>query len=41
MWSVAPELITHMEEHERKLVLILPDSTSVVIEVDVDLSDFW
>ena len=40
MWSVAPESMTHMEEDERKHVLGLPDSASVVIEVDADLSDF-
>ena len=33
--------MTHVEEDERKHVLVLPDSTSVVIEVDADLSDFW
>ena len=41
MWSVAPKSITHMEEDERKHVLVLPDSMSVVIEVDADLSDLW
>ena len=30
-----------MEEDERKHVLGLPDSVSVVIEVDADLNDFW
>ena len=40
MWSKAPELMTHVEEDEIKYVLALPDSTSVVIEVDADLSDF-
>ena len=40
MWSMAPESMTHMEEGERKHVLGLPDSTSVVIEVDANLSDF-
>ena len=39
MWSMAPESMTHVEE-EIKHVLVLPDSTSVVIEVDVYLSDF-
>ena len=39
MWSVAPESMTHMEEEERKHILVLPDSTSVMIEVDADLSD--
>ena len=41
MWSVALESMTHMEEDERKHVLDLPNSTSVVIEVDADLSDLW
>ena len=36
MWSVAVELMTHVEEDEIKHVLVLPDSTSVVIEVDAD-----
>ena len=40
MWSVAPELMTHVEEDERKHVLVLPDSTSVEIGVDEDLSNF-
>ena len=40
MWSMAPESMTHLEEEEIRLVLVLPDSASVVIEVDVDLSDF-
>ena len=40
MWSMAPESMTHMEEEEIRHVLILPDLTSVVIEVDADLSDF-
>ena len=39
MWSMAPESMTHVEEEEIKHVLILPDSKSVLIEVDVDLSD--
>ena len=39
MWSVAPESMTHVEEEEIKHVLVLPNSTSVVIEVDVDVSD--
>ena len=39
MWYVALELMTHVEQDERKHVLILPDSASVVIEVDADLSD--
>ena len=41
MWSVAPESMTHEEEDERKHVLILPNSTSVVIKVNADFSDFW
>ena len=40
MWSVAPELMTRVEEEEIKHVLVLLDSMSVVIEVDADLSDF-
>ena len=40
MWSVALESMTHVEEDERKHVLVSPDSTSVVMEVDVDLIDF-
>ena len=40
MWSVAPESMTHVEDDEIKYVLILPDSTSAVIEVDADLRDF-
>ena len=40
MWLVALELMTHVEEDEIKHVLVLLDSTSVVIEVDADLSDF-
>ena len=39
MWLVAPESMTYVEEDEIKHLLVLPDSTSVVIEVDVDLSD--
>ena len=34
MWSMAPESMTHVEEEEIKLVLVLPNSTSVVLEVD-------
>ena len=41
MWLVAPKSMTHMEEDERKHVLVLPDSMSVVIEVDADLCDLW
>ena len=40
MWSMALESMTQVEEEERKNVLVLLDSTSVVIEVDTDLSDF-
>ena len=40
MWSVAPESMNQVEEEKVKHVLVLPDSTSVVIEVDADLSDF-
>ena len=40
MWSVAPKSMTHVEEDKTKHVLVLPDSASVVIEVDADLSDF-
>ena len=36
MWSVAPELMIYVEEEEIKRVLVLPDSMSVVIEVDAD-----
>ena len=37
---MVPESMTHVEEDERKHVLVLPDSASVVIEVDAYLSDF-
>ena len=40
MWSMAPESIIHGKEEEIKHVLVLLDSTSVVIEVDANLSDF-
>ena len=40
MWLVALESMIHVEEEEIKRVLILPDSTSVVVEVDANLSDF-
>ena len=40
MWSMAPGSLTHVEEDERKHVLVLPDSASVAIGVDADLSDF-
>ena len=40
MWLGAPESMTHVEEEEIKHVLVVPDSTSVVIEVDADLSNF-
>ena len=34
MWSVASESMAHVEEEEIKHVFVLPDSMSVVIEVD-------
>ena len=37
---MAIESMTHVEEDKRKHVLVLPDSTSVVMDVDADLSDF-
>ena len=40
MWSMAPKSMTHVEEDERKHELVLPNSASVVIEVDADLSDY-
>ena len=40
MWSMAPKSMTHVEEDERKHVLVLPDLASVEIGVDVDLSNF-
>ena len=40
MRSMAPESMTHVEEEEIKHVLVLPDSTSVMIEVDADF-DFY
>ena len=40
MWLVAPESMTYIEEDEKKHVLVLLDLTSVVIEIDADLSDF-
>ena len=40
MRSVALKSMTHVEEDERKHVLVLPDLTSVVMEVDAGLSDF-
>ena len=39
MWLVASESMIHVEEDEIKHVLVLPDLTSVVIEVDAYLSD--
>ena len=36
---MALESMTHMEEEEIRYVLVLPDSTSIVIKVDSDLSD--
>ena len=40
MWYVAPKSMTQIEEEEIKHVLVLPNSTSVMIEVDANLSDF-
>ena len=40
MWSVAPKSMPHVEEEEIKHVLVLLDSTSVVIGVDANLRDF-
>ena len=41
MWSVAPESMTHVEEDERKHMLVLPNLASVVMEIDdANLSDF-
>ena len=40
MWSAALESMTYVKEEEIKHVLVLPNSTSVLIEVDADLSDF-
>ena len=40
MWSVSLESMTHVEEDERKHVLVLPNSMSVEIGVDADSSDF-
>ena len=34
MWSVASESMTHVEEKEIKHVLVLPESTRAVIQVD-------
>ena len=39
MWPMAPESMTHVEEEEIKHVLVLLDSTNVVIEADANLSD--
>ena len=39
MWSVALESMTHVEEEEIRHVLVLPNLTNVVIEVDANLSD--
>ena len=36
MWLVASDSMTHMEEEEIRHVLVLPNSTSIVIEVDAD-----
>ena len=40
MWSVAPKPMTYVEEDERKHMLVLPDSASVMMDVDENLSDF-
>ena len=40
MWLVAPESMTHVEEEEIKHVLVLLDSTTVLIKVEAKLSDF-
>ena len=40
MRSIAPKSMTHTEEKEIKHVLVLHDSTSVLIKVDANLSDF-
>ena len=40
MWLVALESMTHLEEEEIRHVLVLPNSASVVIEVDVDFRDY-
>ena len=40
MWFVSSKSMTQVEEEEIKHVLVLPDSTSVMIEVDANLSDF-
>ena len=39
MWSVALESMNHVEEDKIKHVLVLPDSASVVIEVNADFND--
>ena len=36
MWLVASESMIHVQEEEIKQVLVLSDSTSVLIEVDGD-----
>ena len=40
MWLMALKSMTNMEEVEIRHVLVLPNSKSVVIEVDANLSDF-
>ena len=40
MWSMAPGSMTHVEKDKRKHMLVLPDSTSVDIGADANLSDF-
>ena len=39
MWSVTPKSMTYVKEEEIKHVLVLPDPTSLLIEVDADCSD--
>ena len=36
MWSMTPESMTNVEEDKRKHVLVLPDPTSVIVEVDAN-----
>ena len=36
MWSVAPESMAHVEEEEIKYLLVLLDSTSVLVEVEAE-----
>ena len=39
MWSVAPELIAHLEDKETRHIFSLPDSIVVVIGVNKDFND--